>query len=63
MEKSPCRGCDERRIGCHASCEKYIDWKNRQLKICQSRIEERLKMQSTPAAIKRHNKWLKEHKR
>lgn len=23
----PCKGCDEREIGCHSVCERYITWK------------------------------------
>ncbi len=23
----PCKGCDERVIGCHSVCERYITWK------------------------------------
>ena len=23
----PCKGCTERKIGCHAECSKYIEWK------------------------------------
>lgn len=25
--KTPCRDCKERVLGCHATCQKYIDWK------------------------------------
>lgn len=25
---TPCKGCQEREIGCHGSCEKYLAWKN-----------------------------------
>ena len=23
----PCKGCDERVVGCHSVCERYITWK------------------------------------
>ena len=23
----PCKGCEDREIGCHAKCSKYIEWK------------------------------------
>ena len=26
MRKSPCYGCEERKIGCHSSCEIYLDF-------------------------------------
>lgn len=22
-----CKGCTERRVGCHATCEEYLNWK------------------------------------
>ena len=25
--QSPCLGCSNRAIGCHAHCDKYKDWK------------------------------------
>jgi hypothetical protein len=30
-EHSPCHGCKrpEKKIGCHASCEAYKEWKNK----------------------------------
>lgn len=27
MKCGPCKGCEERFIGCHATCERYIEWK------------------------------------
>lgn len=26
-EDTPCRGCGERRVGCHATCKFYREWK------------------------------------
>lgn len=26
MTDSPCKGCEEREVGCHSSCERYKDW-------------------------------------
>lgn len=26
MGYSPCMGCEERKVGCHATCEKYADF-------------------------------------
>lgn len=26
MKGAPCGRCDERRVGCHAECEKYLTW-------------------------------------
>lgn len=36
--RSPCQGCEERFIGCHAVCQSYIDFSN-------SRKEENRKRQ------------------
>lgn len=27
MVKAPCKGCQERYLGCHANCEKYKEFK------------------------------------
>ena len=27
ITKAPCVDCNERQVGCHAKCTKYIDWK------------------------------------
>ena len=26
MENSPCKDCKERQVGCHSTCEKYLEW-------------------------------------
>lgn len=26
MPGAPCGRCDERRVGCHAKCERYLTW-------------------------------------
>ena len=26
METSPCKDCTERQVGCHSTCEKYLEW-------------------------------------
>lgn len=26
MPGAPCGRCDERRVGCHAECERYLSW-------------------------------------
>ena len=26
METSPCKDCKERHVGCHSTCEKYLEW-------------------------------------
>lgn len=27
MKTSPCKDCEEREVGCHSTCEKYIEYK------------------------------------
>lgn len=29
----PCKGCKERKVGCHASCEAYKEWKKNGIEI------------------------------
>lgn len=24
---APCKGCEDRCVGCHGSCQKYMDWR------------------------------------
>lgn len=26
-DKSPCFGCEERHVGCHAECCRYLEWR------------------------------------
>ena len=28
LPKPPCKNCEQRQVGCHSSCEKYIKWKS-----------------------------------
>lgn len=32
MVVSPCKGCKDRSVGCHAKCKRYIDWKDMKTK-------------------------------
>ena len=27
MKKAPCKDCPNRQVGCHSTCEKYIEYK------------------------------------
>ena len=39
--KCPCRGCEDRKLGCHGVCTKYEDWKiERQCKLDWLREQE-----------------------
>lgn len=41
MMKSDCRGCTERKVGCHSSCEVYARFKEKIDGINAKRQEER----------------------
>lgn len=28
MRLSPCKGCEDRFVGCHDTCEKYQEWRH-----------------------------------
>lgn len=58
--KTPCRGCTERKIGCHATCNAFSEWKIHQCKILKAMYLETLS--PTAGAVARHEKWIKEHK-
>lgn len=29
MSMTPCRGCDKRRVNCHAECKDYLAWRKK----------------------------------
>lgn len=39
MIQSPCKDCSSRSVGCHASCESYINYRNRMDKCIERREE------------------------
>ena len=39
--KAPCKGCTQREIGCHANCEKYLDYKKKNSKVLSDIREKR----------------------
>ena len=43
MKKAPCKNCVERKVGCHARCEKYLEFHKQQEKIYEYRENERVK--------------------
>lgn len=60
--KTPCRGCEERKIGCHANCKTFNEWKTQQCEVLKAMYLETLKASPTAGAVARHEKWIKEHK-
>jgi len=37
---APCKGCSEREIGCHGSCEKYSEYRSAMDDIRKKQLEE-----------------------
>ena len=60
--KSPCRGCEVRRIGCHAICNAFSEWKTEQYKLLEAKRQANLKNLATAGTAARHEKWIRGHK-
>lgn len=39
--KAPCKGCGERHVGCHSTCEKYLIFKAESDKLREDRLKQR----------------------
>lgn len=37
---SPCKGCEERQVGCHGQCEKYAEYKAERWRMWLKRKDE-----------------------
>ena len=42
MNDAPCKGCEERTLGCHAKCEEYIEYRKRLDEILEERQKVRM---------------------
>lgn len=60
--KSPCRGCEVRRIGCHAICNAFSEWKTEQYKLLEAKRQANLKNLATAGTAARHEKWIRGNK-
>lgn len=63
MKCGPCKGCEDRIIGCHATCERYMVWKEgldleRELRKEQSNIAGQI----TSAFREKWFKWKRNHR-
>ena len=38
---APCKGCIDRKVGCHGKCEKYTAWSNSRQKVIKAEHDER----------------------
>ena len=72
MRKYPCKGCQDRNLGCHDRCEKYLDARNQNIEEHRNIITRRLEMGTTISDYaghdrrmrgKYHGKVFKSHKR
>ena len=56
----PCKGCMDRKVGCHSKCSKYIEWKaewdRRKNSIDEVKAFERETMEVKVAGMKRMQK-------
>ena len=58
---APCKECEKRCVGCHSSCEEYLEWrkqwdKNAKEKRFQAEVSEtmyQIKRRRTHSAVKR----------
>lgn len=59
---TPCKDCTERKIGCHARCERYREWNKQHQRLL---VAERLKLSlhaANAGSAERHERWVKNHK-
>lgn len=40
--KNPCHNCEERELGCHGRCERYIEWANERRVLREKATAERI---------------------
>lgn len=50
---SSCKGCTERQLGCHGTCERYISWKKDREEMIRKQRESDLYTISLAASNKR----------
>lgn len=59
----PCKGCEERIVGCHSTCERYIEWKALvDLEREARNIESSISNQITSAIREKWFKWKRNHR-
>ena len=52
--KNPCYKCENRRIGCHSTCEQYISWSQEETRRKRQIYNTKAHIEKTyPATIKR----------
>lgn len=54
-QQSPChKDCEKRRIGCHAQCQEYKEWKQKQDEIRDARNEQNRTTPTWPRNVLRY---------
>lgn len=57
---APCKGCEERKAGCHADCVQYQEWNGERLAQLEACRKEKIKQQEVTrrkqAAIARYKR-------
>lgn len=59
---TPCKLCEDRKVGCHASCERYIAW-SRAHQLQKDAAKRFVSLHNINVnSIDRHDQWIKRHK-
>lgn len=59
----PCRNCENREVGCHATCDRYIEWKQAHIEKQRKRFAyKETEYQYMAIARERRNKKLHKKK-
>ena len=54
MSNAPCKDCPDRVVGCHSTCEKYIEYRKERDKFLEERMKE-TRLKDDLWATSRHN--------
>ena len=47
MKLTPCKDCKDRKVGCHAVCQKYISWQNERKELQKKQQKENVYIKSS----------------
>lgn len=60
MKTAPCKDCQKRELGCHATCEEYLAYHAERVKTCaEQQNRNRANLPQSPKKIKQINSFLK----
>lgn len=64
MKTAPCKDCQKRELGCHATCEAYLAYHAERVKIyTEQQTRDRINLPQSPKKIKQINSYLKNWRR